>query len=72
MLNRWPYSGQRYSETVECHLTMAKSDARTTMTQSAKPIGQLIGVRIKAEIRVVAMKVISTVLISITSAARAC
>jgi hypothetical protein len=51
---------------------MAKSDTRTMMTQRENPIGQLIGVRIKAEIRVVAMNAISTVLTSIASVTRAC
>ena len=68
MLNMWPHLGQRYTETVECHLTTAKSDTRTMVTQRENPIGQLIGVRIKAEIRVAAMNAISTVIASIASA----
>ena len=57
---------------MECHLTTAKSDARTIVTQRENPIGQLIGVRIRAEIRVVAMNAVSTVLTSIASATHAC
>ena len=42
------------------------------VTQRENPIGQLIGVRIKAEIRVAAMNAISTVITSIASATHAC
>ena len=53
---------------MECHLTTAKSDAKTMMTQMEIPIGQFIGARIKADIRVVAMNAVSTALLSIASA----
>ena len=51
---------------------MARSDVRTMMTQRENPIGQLIGVRIKAEIKVEATNAISTLLISMASVTRAC
>jgi hypothetical protein len=38
---------------------MAKSDAKTMMTQRENPNGQLIGVKTKAKIRVDAMNAIS-------------
>ena len=42
------------------------------MIQRENPVGQLIGVKIKAEIRVDAMNAISTVLTSIASTTHAC
>jgi hypothetical protein len=50
---------------------MANSDTRTMMTQRENPNGQIIGVRIKAEMRVVAMKANSKVLTSMASATHA-
>jgi hypothetical protein len=47
---------------------MTNSDTRTTRTQRENPNSQFIGIRISAEIKVVAMNVTSTVLASMASA----
>ena len=48
---------------LECHLTIANSDATTMMIQRVNPTGQYLGVRINAVRIVVAMNAVRTVLV---------